>query len=118
MLAGLAPDVLEHLAARGRTVEVPAGAWLFRQGDPGDATYVVRAGRMEVVDAAGGVLRVLGRGAALGELSLLTSSPRSASVRAARDSELIAIGHADFQELLRTSPPTALALTRVLGEQP
>jgi predicted acylesterase/phospholipase RssA/CRP-like cAMP-binding protein len=98
-------------------VEVAAGDWLFRQGDPGDATYVVRAGRVEVVDAAGGVLRVLGRGAALGELSLLTSSPRSASVRAARDSELIAIDHADFQELLRTSPPTALALTRVLGEQ-
>jgi MFS family permease len=45
MLAGLAPEVLEHLAARGRTVEVAAGDWLFRQGDPGDATYVVRAGR-------------------------------------------------------------------------
>ena len=54
--------------------------------------YIVRAGRLEVVDeGAGQVIRELGRGDVLGELALLTDSPRSASVRAARTSDLLAI---------------------------
>ena len=54
-------------------MQLDAGEWLFREGDPGDAMYVVRAGRLEVVDGvAGAVIRELGRGDALGELALLT----------------------------------------------
>ena len=86
--------------------------------------YVIRAGRLEVVadgaddqSADGAVIRVLGRGAALGELALLTSSPRSASVRAARDSDLIAIARPDFERLLAEEPEVSLALTRALGAQ-
>ena len=95
-----------------------AGEWLFRQGDEGDAMYVVRAGRLEVVKEDDGPADVveLGRGAAVGELALLTSSPRSASVRAARDSDLIAIDREDFQRLLRAAPELPLAMIGVLGE--
>jgi NTE family protein len=118
MLAGLSAPMLEDLVRRARVVRVAAGDWLFREGDPGDAMYVVRAGRLQLFrdgeEAAG--VRELGRGSALGELSLLTSSPRSASVRAARHSELIAIDRDDFQRLLRDAPELALALTRVLGD--
>jgi NTE family protein len=80
--------------------------------------YVVRAGRLEVVDeAAGSVIRELGRGDALGELALLTDSPRSASVRAARATDVIAVDRADFEKLLRGSPALSLALNRSLGRQ-
>ena len=98
---------------------MPAGEWLFREGEEGDALYVIRAGRLEVVagDGDGSVMRVLGRGAALGELALLTSSPRSASARAARDTDLIAIDRDDFQRLLEEAPEVSLALTRTLGAQ-
>ena len=82
-----------------------AGEWLFREGDPGDAMFVVQTGRLDVVDEATGlVLREVGRGDALGELALLDGSPRAASVRAARASDLLAIGRAEFEELLRGSP--------------
>jgi predicted acylesterase/phospholipase RssA len=95
-----------------------AGEWLFHGGDPGDAMYVVRAGRLEVVDeAAGVVIRELGRGDALGELALLTASPRSASVRAARASDLLAVERTHFEELLRASPALSVALNGVLAEQ-
>ena len=72
----------------------------------------------QVVDeATGAVIRELGRGDALGELALLTVSPRSASVRAARASDLLAIERSDFEELLRASPALSLSLNRVLAEQ-
>ena len=59
--------------ARASRCALDAGEWLFREGDPGDAMYLVRAGRLEVVDEAPAhVIRELGRGDALGELALLT----------------------------------------------
>jgi NTE family protein len=99
-------------------VRLAAGEWLFHEGDPGEAMYIVRAGRLEVVDErAGNVIRELGRGDALGELALLTSSPRSASVRAARPSDLLVVERSDFDQLLLDSPALSLALNRTLGEQ-
>ena len=118
LFAGLEPALRDALAEQARPHRVPAGAWLFREGDPGDALYVVRAGRLEAVDeAAGTVIRELGRGDALGELALLTASPRSVSVRAARTSDLVEIARADFDEVLLGSPSLAVGLTRTLAQQ-
>jgi predicted acylesterase/phospholipase RssA/CRP-like cAMP-binding protein len=118
LFANLEPSLREALAHRARALRVSAGEWLFREDDPGEAMYIVRAGRLEVVDeAAGAVIRELGRGDALGELALLTHAPRSASVRAGRESDLLVIDGADFDELLRGSPALSLALNRALGEQ-
>src|SRR3954467_9085630 len=98
LLAGLAEDIdrgttpLEagpwaELAASAQPVSLRAREWLFRQGDPGDSLYVVLTGRPEIgIEGGPGqeakVIRVLGRGDSVGELALLTESPRSASVRA------------------------------------
>src|SRR3954465_6741273 len=104
MLAGLAAD-LDHpdtsldggpwaeLAANASQMTVHAGDWLFRQGEPGDSLYVVLTGRLEIVieGEPEKVIRVLGHGDSVGELALLTESPRSASVRARRDSELLVV---------------------------
>jgi NTE family protein len=114
LFSDLDPEFREQLAARSSTRHLAAGQWLFREHEPGDAMYVVRAGRLEV---CGAVLRELGRGDATGELALLTDSPRSASVRAARASDVIAVGQADFNKLLHNSPALSLALTRSLARQ-
>jgi NTE family protein len=63
------------------------------------------------------VIRILGRGDSVGELALLTESPRSASVRARRDSELLYVAREHFARLLDERPEFAAALTRVLGRQ-
>ncbi len=118
LFTDLATDLREALAGRAREVNIDAGEWLFHEGEPGDVLYVVRAGRLEVVDeSTGAVLRELGRGDALGELALLTESPRSASVRAARASALLAVSRGDFESLLVEAPALSRALNRVLATQ-
>ncbi|HKH23495.1 MAG TPA: DHA2 family efflux MFS transporter permease subunit [Solirubrobacterales bacterium] len=117
IFAGLSTEVREQIARSSRDVRLTAGEWLFREGEEGDALFVIRAGRLEIVSGEGSVMRVLGRGAALGELALITSSPRSASARAARDTDLIAIDRDEFQDLLKRAPEVSLALTQTLGMQ-
>ena len=90
-----------------RLLRLPGGEWLFRHGDEGDALYVVLSGRCEVVGEDGDVLVALGRGAVLGELALITGAPRSASVRARRDSELLELSRNEFERLLRDEPAFA-----------
>ncbi|MBV9046907.1 MAG: DHA2 family efflux MFS transporter permease subunit [Solirubrobacterales bacterium] len=118
LFAKLEPKLRETIATQARPVSIAAGQWLFREGDPGDVMYVVRTGRLLVVDeSAGATIRELGRGDWVGELSLLTASPRSASVRAARASELLAVAKDDFERLLAASPALSLAMTAALASQ-
>jgi NTE family protein len=131
MLAGLAEDIERgstpldagpwaDLAAGAEQIRVRAGEWLFRQDDPGDSLYVVLTGRLEVVIESGPVpkvVRLLGRGSSVGEIALLTESPRSASVRARRDSELLVVTREHFSRLIEQRPEFAAGLTRVLGRQ-
>jgi NTE family protein len=118
IFSGLERGGLESLAESARPVRVEAGAWLFRRGEPGDAMYVVRTGRLEVLDEEqGALLRELARGDALGELALISEAPRSASVRAARASDVLEVDRDDFEALLRSSPELSLALNRVLADQ-
>jgi CRP-like cAMP-binding protein len=62
-------------------------ATVFRQGEPGEAFYVVESGRAEVV-LDGRVVRTLGRGDCFGEIALLHDRLRTATVRAAANEEL------------------------------
>ena len=118
LFSGVDSELVEQLAAKSRAHHLDAGKWLFRERDPGHEMYVVRAGRLEAVDeGAGAVLREYRRGDALGEVALLTDSPRAASVRAARGTEVIAVDQADFTDLLHSSPAASLALNRSLSRR-
>ncbi|MBU6337719.1 MAG: patatin-like phospholipase family protein [Acidobacteria bacterium] len=128
-LFSLLPDEIVALVREQlEPVDVDAGEWLMRKGDPGDALYIVDTGRLEVVlgehddiepedDEGVRVLRVLGRGSTVGELALVTGDPRSASVRATRDSSLFRLSYDDFHSLLNDSPAFGHALVKVLGRQ-
>ena len=117
IFAELSTEARKQIAEDTRELHLNAGDWLFREGEKGDALFLIRAGRLEIVSTDGNVMRVLGRGAALGELALITSSPRSASARAARDTDVLGIDRARFQTLLKRSPEVSLALTKTLGMQ-
>ena len=117
LLAGLDADLQAEIESRATTIELPAGEWLFREGETGDRMYVVLAGRLEILRESPEpvVLRLAGAGDAVGELALLNDSVRSASVRARRDSRLLCIAREQFSSLLAEEPSFAHALIRTLG---
>lgn len=80
-LSGAPPVVqVNALIDTMETETLPSGEWLMREGEPGDAMYVIKTGKMEVY-VGGRLTRNVGRGCAVGELALLYHTPRSASVK-------------------------------------
>ena len=120
LFAGLPPAEIAALATQATAVTVPAGEWLFHQGDSADAMYVVRSGRLYVVDERPGgshrVIRELRPGAVLGELAMIRRSTRTAGVRARRDAALLRIDQGQFEEILRTNTSVSHALLRTLAD--
>lgn len=98
LFAELDTDTLRELQDRAEEVELEAGSYLFHEGDDSDAVYVVRDGRLRVVQH-GVVIRELGRGDVIGELGLLVDAPRSASIRAVRDSTLVRLTKEQFDQI-------------------
>jgi NTE family protein len=119
VLAGLSGELLERLAGEVTEIEVRAGSWILREGESASSVFIVRSGRVEIVDEGPpeALIRVLGRGEVLGELALLREGTRSMSARARRDTRLIELGRASFETLIQETPSFALGLTRALGAQ-
>ena len=119
ILAGLSDALLERLSGEIRSVRVRAGDWIMHQGDTADSLYIVRSGRVEVLDEGPPetTIRMLRRGDVLGEVALLHEGTRSASARARRDGELLELGRAPFEALIQEAPSFALGLTRAMGAQ-
>jgi len=116
---GLLPDwSIERLSRDAATVQLAAGEWLFHERDAAESAFVVRSGRLEVLSEPDGLpIRIVKRGAMIGELALLTRTDRSASVRALCDSELLEIDRAAFERMLGDDGALAVSLCGVLAAQ-
>ncbi len=116
LIAALSDSARSTLAEATRTIELDAGEWLVREGDPPGSAYLLRSGRLEVVQGER-LVRTLTPGAVVGELSLLTGEPRSAGVRARRDATLVEVPRAAFDGLLDRDPrATRTVLSQVAGQ--
>jgi predicted acylesterase/phospholipase RssA/CRP-like cAMP-binding protein len=117
-----APRLQALQAAGARAFDLQGGCWLFRQGEPGDAVYVLLQGRLQAwTESAGDTPpRLLGEllpGHWVGEAALLSGQPRSASVRAARDSRLLRLDRAALQTASQALPELGLELAALLAER-
>jgi len=113
---------LVWLAQQLEPVHTQAGDAVIAEGDPGDGLYVLLSGRLRVSVSTnpGGAERVLhdlGRGAVIGEIALLSDRPRSATVRAVRDSDLLLLRTASFKALIEQNPGFLAQMARLLIER-
>jgi predicted MFS family arabinose efflux permease len=106
MLKPLPLPAIEQLARGLEPVHVPAGRAVFRQGDPADRFYVIETGAADVV-GDDHLIRTLGPGDGFGEIGLLRTVPRTATVRAVSDLQLQALTCIRFLPAVTGFPPSA-----------
>ena len=103
------PHVLIHAFSKGETV--------FRQGEAGDAFYIVYTGAVDVRLRRWRILSrtvaTLKAGEFFGEIALVSSEPRTATVVAAEPSRLFTLIADDFQFVLRENPAAAQEMRRI-----
>jgi CRP-like cAMP-binding protein len=112
---------VEQLAQSARLQRFGPGEVLVRQGDQGDSLYTIKSGRVRVeARAANGstnVLASLSVGDFFGEMSLLTGEPRSASVIAEGETEVVVVAKSDFATVLQADMSIVEALSTALEER-
>lgn len=116
---GLGGAELDAIAATVATREIAAGKELFREGDPGDGLFLVVSGEIDIVKRGPRgerPLARLGEGAVLGEISLLTNEPRSATGRAASNLRVLYLPAPAFRALLAADSPAALKMVAAIAE--
>jgi CRP/FNR family transcriptional regulator, cyclic AMP receptor protein len=107
---------LSRIAVLAEEIEVPAGRVLMRQGDPAREAFVIADGRAKVTIRGKGSAR-LGPGDCFGEMALLHSAPRSATVTAESDMRLLVLGSRQFSELIENVPIVGRRVLAALAER-
>ncbi len=103
------------------SVELAAGAAVFRRGDPGDSMFIITDGEVvvRVDDDQGNALVVdrHGAGETIGELSLLDGGPRTGDAVTSEGARLLVFDRTDLVELLARHPRAALDLLGFVGRR-
>jgi CRP-like cAMP-binding protein len=119
LFAGLSKEALESLVSELELVHLATGETLFYEGDPGDALYVIVEGEVSV--QAEGPPRVemarLGAGSFMGEVALMTDQPRSATVTATADCELLRIDRETLSRVLAEHGEVLSAVLRFVRDR-
>jgi len=103
------------IAAGLRSAHYRAGEVILREGEPGDAFYLIRDGRVAIATAAGGVETLVeerGPGEYIGEIALLQRGPRTATARALTDLDVWVLDAADFDRVVVRQVDARLRLQR------
>src|SRR3954462_6392375 len=113
-------DQIETVLQSSEIQRYGRGEPLIQEGDPGDSMFVMLRGTAAVSIARNGTSVRVGamrQGDCFGEFSLLTGEPRSATVRAENDCEVLEISKPVMAEVLRESPEGLTALSELLAKR-
>ncbi|KAI0244643.1 phosphatidylcholine and lysophosphatidylcholine phospholipase [Massospora cicadina] len=100
---------------------VSANKLIYRRGDPSDSIYIVLNGRLRTIDDAppSGIMIVdeFGQGDSVGELEMLTDSPRPVTLHAIRDSELARMPKSLFDSIALAHPAVTIKISRMIAQR-
>ncbi|CAM9684782.1 unnamed protein product, partial [Phaeothamnion confervicola] len=120
LFSGIEPAKLKLLAFTSERLNFDKGQSLMRQGEMGDAAYLILSGEADVLtDTADGLVKVasIGRNGFVGEMAILRDQPRTATVTAATEVSTLRITKESFFQLIEDSPKIAIELMRILAQR-
>lgn len=120
LFLNLTAETKESLAKGFRKISVSKNKVIIRQGNPGDALYIVASGSFSVYVTAEGRRKKLGeirQGGCFGEGALVTSEPRNATVICDQAGTIFKIQREDFARVLRNHPEEIRAFVRLIARR-
>jgi len=121
LFSALPADLRARLFATARRIRLAPKQSLFIADDIGEGCYRIELGALKVgmLSPSGGerILAILGPGAVVGELSVLSGSPRSATISAISESELSFVSRSDFLSIADEHPQIYKSLTMLLAQR-
>jgi CRP/FNR family transcriptional regulator, cyclic AMP receptor protein len=117
VLAGLPEAEFDELATAISEVEVEAGTKVVTVDDYGTAVYFIEQGEADVLDEGDEATETLGPGDTFGEIALLLTGERSATVVARTPMQLLSLSGQDFQRIRAAVPELENALRRLGTER-
>ncbi|MCC9603320.1 patatin-like phospholipase family protein [Stieleria sp. JC731] len=119
LLMGLSNDGLENVLSAFQPRSFEAGSMIVQAGDPGDELFLITAGRVRVWSGDGPAvaertLSMMGPGEHFGEASVISGSPRSATVSAITYVEAMVLSGDDYRRLVKSYPELLENVTRSL----
>jgi CRP-like cAMP-binding protein len=119
LLRGLSDDELKMLTATTRVLQFGRGEVLIREGEIGESFFILTKGSVEVLERGSGeprVVRKIEHSSAenfFGEIALLTGQPRSTTIRASTDVEVLEVTREGFVQLFKARPEAAPAIAEI-----
>ena len=120
LFAKIEPSKLKLLAFTSERLNFMAGDEIFREGDAGDAAYIILEGEADIsVNTANGPLTVatVGKNDFIGEIAVLCDVPRTATVTAKSDLETLRVAKDNFFQLVTQFPQVGIQVMHELAER-
>ncbi len=121
LFESLSKDAREFVTERLKTEMFVGGEMIVRQGDPGNALYIITNGLVKVTkqqkDGIPLELTRLRAGDYFGEMSLLAGQPRSADITAVTETTTLVLSKADMDQILRDYPTIAVHFSKILSKR-
>ena len=113
LFSGLDENIHRDIIERIVLMYYPASYDLFKEGDAGDALYLIKNGSVEIFHAPKNedeepkIVATINDGGFFGEMALVTDEPRNASAKTLIDSEIFILSKEDFKRLLESNQTLA-----------
>ncbi len=120
IFADLSPEDLKLVAETAREEWYPQNTVIFHQGGEGNMMFVIVEGKLQVLRSANGAEQMLaqrGSGDFVGEMAIIESAPRSATLRTQTDVRVLAIDGETFKGILRERPNVSFAVLSSLSRR-